>query len=258
MTKAVLFDFGGTLLSHTSTMDGRHRRAALLAAELGRDDHEAVFEALHLGIESAFERAKALPFYLHLDVAISGFREAVSSLGVTWSEAEGRAMARRTSQMVLEGIEPRPGMRSTLEALRERGLHLGGVSNADDGELEAMVATLGGGGEIFHHVLSSETARSCKPHAAIFRLALAQASCDAVDAVFVGDTSDTDIVGAAALGMRTVLIEDRTAVRARPAVAGAADNLRAAGVAGVDRHASVVTARRPSLSEHPETEVEQS
>ena len=207
MTKAILFDFGRTLFSYTTTMNGRNRRAAPLAAELGRDDHEAVFE-----------RAKALPFYLHLDVAVRGFREAVSLLGVTWSEAEGRAMARRTSHIVVEGIEPRPGMRSTLEALRERGLHLGGVSNADDSELEAMVATLGVG-DIFHHLLSSKTAQSCKPHPAILRQALAEAGCDAEEGVFVGDTSDTDIVGAAAVGMRTVLIEDRTEIpfaRGRP------------------------------------------
>ena len=109
-------------------------------------------------------------------------------------------MARRTSHIVVEGIEARTGMQSTLEALRERGFHLGGVSNAGDSDLVAMVATLGVG-DIFHHVLSSETARSCKPHRAFFLLAPAQAGSDAKDAVFVGDTPDTNIVGAAALGM---------------------------------------------------------
>jgi len=218
VTKAVLFDFGGTLFSYTTTMDSRRRRAAILAEALDHDDHQSVFDALHRGMESAFEQAKTLPFYLHVDVAISGFREAVSLLGLRWSEAEGRAMVRRTSHMVLDGIEPRPGMQSTLEALRERGLHLGGVSNADDSELDAMVATLGVR-EIFHHLLSSETARSCKPHPAIFQQALAEAGCAAAEAVFVGDTPDTDMAGAAALGMRTVLIEDPTEIafaRGRP------------------------------------------
>ena len=210
-TKAVLFDFGGTLFSYTSTMNSRRRRAAILAEALGHEDHEAVFDALHQGMESAFEQAKALPFYLHVDVTISGFRAAVSLLGLSWSEAEGRAMVGRTSQMLLDGIEARPGMRSTLEALRERGLHLGGVSNADDSELDAMVASLGVR-DIFHHLLSSETARSCKPDPAIFRQALARAGCAADEAVFVGDAPDTDMAGAAALGMRTVLIEDPTEI----------------------------------------------
>ena len=81
MPKEGFFDFGGTLFSYTSTMDDRHRRVALLAAELGRNNHEAVFAAPHLGMKSALERAKALPFYLHLDVATSIFLEAVPSWG---------------------------------------------------------------------------------------------------------------------------------------------------------------------------------
>jgi FMN phosphatase YigB (HAD superfamily) len=119
--------------------------------------------------------------------------------------------------MVLDGIEPARFAVDSRGVARAR-LHLGGISNADDSELDAMVTTLGVR-EIFHHLLSSETARCCKPHPAIFQQAPAEAGCAAAEAVFVGDTPATDMAGAAALGMRTVLIEDPTDIafaRGRP------------------------------------------
>lgn len=216
--KAVLLDFGGTLFSYASTEPGRRKRARMLAEELGHDDHDAVYDALHHGMREAFRRANEQAFYLHFEVAVSGFREATSRLGVPWSEDQCRAMAERTSQTGFEGLQPRPGMRETLEALRDQGVHLGGVSNADDFQLDAMVERLGVA-DVFHHLLSSESARSCKPDPAIFRLALAQAGCAPQETLFVGDTPDADIVGAEAVGMRPVLIEETTEIaidRGRP------------------------------------------
>jgi 2-haloalkanoic acid dehalogenase type II len=211
ITKAVLLDFGGTLFSYASSAGGRVKRAKLLAETLGHDDDDAVFEALHLGMREAFRVANEGPFYLHFDVAIQGYRNAASAIGVEWSETEGRAMAERVAHMSFEGITPRPGMRETLDTLRERGIHLGGVSNADDFQLDAMVDALGVR-DVFHHLLSSETARSCKPDAAIFNQALAEAGCAPEEVIFVGDTPDADIVGAEAVGMRPVLIEETTEI----------------------------------------------
>ena len=210
-TKAVLLDFGGTLFSYASSAGGRVRRAKLLAETLGHDDDDAVFEALHLGMREAFRVANQQSFFLHFDVSIQGYRNAASALGTEWTEAEGRAMAERTAHMSFDEIRPRPGMRETLDTLRERGIHLGGVSNADDFQLDAMVDVLGVR-DVFHHLLSSETARSCKPDAAIFHQALEQAGCAPEEVLFVGDTPDADIIGAEAVGMRPVLIEETTLI----------------------------------------------
>ena len=85
---------------------------------------DAVFEALHLGMREAFRVANETSFYLHFDVAIQGYRNAAASMGTEWSEAEGRAMAERTAHMSFVDITPRPGMRETLDTLRERGILL--------------------------------------------------------------------------------------------------------------------------------------
>ena len=58
------------------------------------------------------------------------------------------------------------------------------------------------------HWTSSETARSCKPDRRFFELALARASLPAAEVLFVGDSPEHDIAGAAATGMRTALIVD--------------------------------------------------
>ena len=93
----------------------------------------------------------------------------------------------------------------TLTVLRNRGLHLGIVSNADEDQLAELVA-LAGLAPYFDSILSSEAAGSCKPDPGIFREALRRAGCAPGEALFVGDTPNHDIVGAKRAGLRTVLL----------------------------------------------------
>jgi putative hydrolase of the HAD superfamily len=91
----------------------------------------------------------------------------------------------------------------TLDALRERGLKLGLLSNSarDMAEFAA------------HHritvdaALSSRAHGKTKPHEAIFRAMLALLEVPAEEAMMVGDTVDDDIEGARAVGMRAVLVD---------------------------------------------------
>ena len=91
-----------------------------------------------------------------------------------------------------------------LEALRERGLKLGLVSNAFDPPhlLHRDLAELGIADRLDVAFFSSEVGRR-KPDPEIFRRALAELDVSAAEALFVGDTLASDIAGAAALGMRT-------------------------------------------------------
>ena len=94
-----------------------------------------------------------------------------------------------------------------LEALRERGLRLGLLSNTAR-DLERFVA---------HHglevdaVLTSRAHGKTKPHDAIFRAMLERLDVEPGAAAMVGDTLEDDIEGARAIGMRAVLVdrEDR-------------------------------------------------
>jgi HAD superfamily hydrolase (TIGR01549 family) len=90
-----------------------------------------------------------------------------------------------------------------LGALRARGLKLGLVSNGGR-EISDFVA---------HHRLDVDCAIASrahgwiKPHESIFLAALELIGVGPADAAMVGDSVEDDIEGAAALGMRTVLID---------------------------------------------------
>ena len=91
-----------------------------------------------------------------------------------------------------------------LEALRERGLRLGLVSNAFDPPslLHRDLAELGIAERLDVALFSSEVGRR-KPDPEIFQRALDALEVDASAVLFVGDTLASDIAGAAALGMHT-------------------------------------------------------
>jgi HAD superfamily hydrolase (TIGR01549 family) len=90
-----------------------------------------------------------------------------------------------------------------LEALRERGLKLGLLSNTAR-DLEEFVA---------HHrltvdaVLTSRSHGKTKPHETIFRRMLELLDVAPEQALMVGDTLDDDIEGARAVGMQAVLVD---------------------------------------------------
>ena len=93
-----------------------------------------------------------------------------------------------------------------LEALRDRGLKLGLVSNAFDPPelLHRDLALLGVADRLDAAVFSSEVGRR-KPDPLIFEVALQRLGADPGRSLFVGDTLATDVAGAEALGMHTCL-----------------------------------------------------
>jgi putative hydrolase of the HAD superfamily len=91
-----------------------------------------------------------------------------------------------------------------LEALRDRNLRVGLVSNALDPPhlLHRDLEQMGVAERLDVAVFSSEVGWR-KPHPAIFERALEAIGVDPTATLFVGDTLATDIAGAKALGMHT-------------------------------------------------------
>ncbi len=91
----------------------------------------------------------------------------------------------------------------TIEAVRERGLLIGMLSNSSR-DLADFVA---------HHglyadaVLTSNMHGKTKPHSSIFHALLEELGVEAHEAVMVGDMLEDDIEGARAVGMHAVLID---------------------------------------------------
>jgi putative hydrolase of the HAD superfamily len=91
----------------------------------------------------------------------------------------------------------------TLEALRDRGLKLGLLSNSAR-DLEEFV---GHHGLMVDAVLTSRVHGKTKPHETIFRRMLELLDVLPGDALMVGDTIEDDVQGATAVGMRAVLVD---------------------------------------------------
>ncbi|MDB4967642.1 MAG: 2-haloalkanoic acid dehalogenase [Myxococcales bacterium] len=97
------------------------------------------------------------------------------------------------------------GLVDGVRALRKAGVPVVVVSNSE-GQLEVLFAQLGLAGE-FDLVIDSHVAGVEKPDPRIFQIALERAGVAARDALHLGDTFATDVVGARAAGVRVALID---------------------------------------------------
>ncbi len=97
----------------------------------------------------------------------------------------------------------------TLRKLKERGFHLGLISNAADDENTQTLIDKGGFRPYLEFILSSAFFGKRKPHPTIFQAALEFFRVKARQAVMVGDLLETDIQGAHQIGMRSIRITRR-------------------------------------------------
>jgi len=207
--RAVLFDFGGTLYDYATLEPAERESLVDLARWAGVEAEPAAIQRAHReAMRRVFRDYLSRRFYLHRDL----FRDAVvamlESLGAAAEPADLDRYRATQWQRHARDFALREGVIDTLAAMRERGLHLGIVSNIDDEQLAHLleIARLE---SYFDSILSSERVQSCKPDRVIFEEALRRAGCGADEALFVGDTLLQDVAGANQVGMRSVLLWHR-------------------------------------------------
>lgn len=208
-TRAVLFDFGGTLYDYLALEAGDRECLVALARWAGITAEAGEIRGAHRqAMRRVFSAYLPRRFYLHRDL----FRDAVVGMLESFGVTPDPAHLERYRQLQWAHHERdlvlRDGVVETLRALRARGLHVGLVSNIDDDQLAHLIDVAGLRG-CFDSLLSSETARACKPDPDIFAEALRRAGCAPAEALFVGDTLAQDIAGANRAGMRSVLLWHR-------------------------------------------------
>ena len=103
-----------------------------------------------------------------------------------------------------KGLALYPDVLPSLEDLHGDGLLLGIVSNIGP-ELGNLVEKLGLSHLVRVHASSAEAGVN-KPHAGIFRLALRKAGVRAEEAIHVGDSYESDVVGARNAAIRPLLL----------------------------------------------------
>ena len=206
VVRAVFFDFAGTLFSSRDLRDSHLAQLRAVADAVDRHPTDDELRAAYRqGMGVAYRSIASRPYYLHRELFASSFAAMAEALGGSLDTVACDALVDRQYVSTLEATVLRPDCLDTLVALRERGLRTQIVSNIDDEQLDGLVERLGLDA-LVDTWTSSESARSCKPDARIYQVALAAAGCDASKVLFVGDTVAHDIVGPRAQGMRTALL----------------------------------------------------
>ena len=176
-TRAVLFDFGGTLYDYACLATGDRECLLALAQWAGIDaDEVAIRRAQRDAMRRVFHVYLPRRFYLHRDL----FRDAAAGMLESFGVTPDAEHLERFRQMQWDrhrrDFVLRDGVIDTLQALRARGLHVGMVSNIDDDQLDHLI-DVAGLRDYFDSLLSSEAAGACKPDPAIFSEALRRAGC---------------------------------------------------------------------------------
>jgi putative hydrolase of the HAD superfamily len=105
-------------------------------------------------------------------------------------------------------LKPDPDVIPTLIALRDKGCKIGIVSNGRSVKQWEKIIRLGLQ-HFFHKVVISEEVGVEKPESKIFDIALKKLHVNADEAVYVGDTLETDVFGANKAGLVSVRLLKR-------------------------------------------------
>jgi putative hydrolase of the HAD superfamily len=210
LLKAVFFDAGGVL--HTSQKDAEQERFFIEASRaalgscgifINADDEEYI-----LNIESRAAEYKkwSEETTIELPAADIWARYFLKDFTVDPKQLAGCAEA---LCYLYDGkksrITPRPGLPETMQALRERGLRLGVISNIISKNFSPECLKKYGLEPYMETVILSSVEGRRKPAAAIFRTALDSLKLEAGECAFVGDRLSRDVIGAKNAGFGCVI-----------------------------------------------------
>lgn len=200
--RAVLLDAGGTLIhpDHAFILDrlaAEGVEADPPAYERARREATAVVGDILRSDDPGTDETRVRAF----------FGTLLTRLGLPAHrlEAMGAAIRARHEEGNL-WVRTVPGTREMLEGLRDAGLRLAVISNADGRVATYLRAA--GLGDLFEFILDSTLVGIEKPDPRIFELACARMGLRPAECVYVGDTPEVDGLGARQAGMPVVLVVD--------------------------------------------------
>jgi putative hydrolase of the HAD superfamily len=209
--RAVLFDFGHTLVDFRRTQEALHEAYEQIRARIEAVAFMEVHELLDLvervagGVDRLVAESYEQRRMEELD-QVTMFKEALGAIGFDLPADVVDHIVALDHSAYSKSLAVEPEVLDTLDRLRADGKRLGLVSNITllprlvREDLDRMSL----GSRLDATVFSSE-AGVRKPDPRIFRDALERLESDPAETVFVGDRLYDDIGGAQAVGMRAVL-----------------------------------------------------
>jgi putative hydrolase of the HAD superfamily len=200
--RAVFFDLDDTLYPYPPCNEAGKNAAHRKARELGYDLDRERFEDLYQEARSEVKRelagtASAHERYLY-------FKRAVEIQTGSHRSADALELGETYWDAYIEAMSLFPDVKPTLERLREAGLSVAVVSNLTTRVQMKKLDHLGLSTYADLVVTSQETGRE-KPSAIMFTLPMAQLDLRPSEVVMVGDSVESDVEGANAAGMTSVL-----------------------------------------------------
>lgn len=206
MIKAVFFDFVGTLLSkeYEDTTHQNIIREVLRDAKAENVDPMKVWEEYEAITSERFKEFAGKPYkpikLLEEEIMQELAKKYNFEVSPRFWEIHLK-MHQQYGRLYDEAVE-------TLKTLKERGYHVGLITDSDSEYLKAHLEALGIL-ELFDSITTSEEAGFYKPHPRIFELALEKANVKGEEAIYVGDNPLKDCVGARHVDMVSVLLDKK-------------------------------------------------
>jgi HAD superfamily hydrolase (TIGR01509 family) len=192
--EAVLFDWNNTLVQFTWD------------DELLAEGHRTALEAIGSSHDPAAFTDRYRAVVLEDATPDDDYAELLRSLLGHLSDDQVGSFIDAEHETWMPAHQVLASAHALLEALRSRGIKTGVVANSwpEPARLLRRDVEAFGLAELLDVQVYSSEVGARKPAPEIFLRALAELGVDPLDAVFVGDRIDTDVTGAAAVGMTTV------------------------------------------------------
>jgi putative hydrolase of the HAD superfamily len=213
--RAVLFDFGHTLLDFARTEDALREaytvvrdRLAGWVTDRAPPEVDELVERIAGAVDTMVGRSYAERRLEELD-QVALFEEAFAAIGYALPRDLLHEVAELDHDSFSRSLQVPASTIETLERLRGSGVRLGLVSNVSllPHMLRADLDRLGLARVLDGAAFSSEVGVR-KPDPRIFTNVLRQVGVEPSHAAFVGDRLNDDVVGAQAVGMRTILTQE--------------------------------------------------
>lgn len=191
--KVIFFDINETLLDMQAIKTG-------LASVLNGDETLVDLWFANLLHHSLVDVASG-QFHDFIDIGAAALTMVAHSKDIFVDEATAKDIIKQhiTRLPAHDDVVP------TLKALQSAGVTLVALSNSSKAGLDAQLE-FANIKPYFSHVLSVESVRTYKPHAAVYHWACQQANVKNEDAMMVA-AHGWDVSGAKATGMQTVFVE---------------------------------------------------